>query len=58
LIPNYDLFTIYDIIYRLDWVSVMMANELDAPLMEVPMISTLKEYLADLEIVEEDGDGE
>lgn len=59
MIPRYDLFTIYDIIYRLDWVSVLIANELDAPLMEVPMISTLKEYLAELEIIEEeDGDSE
>jgi len=54
LIPHYDLYTIYDIIYRLDWVSVMMANELDAPLMEVPMISTLKDYLSNLEIIEEE----
>jgi glucose/mannose-6-phosphate isomerase len=53
LVPQYDIFTIYDIIYRLDWVSVHMANELDAPLMEVPMISGLKEYLKDLEIIEQ-----
>lgn len=53
-IPEYNLYTIYDIIYRLDWVSVMMANELSAPLMEVPMISGLKEYLSNLEIIEEE----
>jgi len=66
-IPQYDLYTIYDVIYRTDWVSVMMANELGAPLMEVPMISELKDYLSNLEIVveepseendaEEDADG-
>jgi hypothetical protein len=41
-------------IYRLDWVSVLMANELHAPLMEVPVITNLKEYLADLEIIDEE----
>tara|TARA_E500000178_G_scaffold356246_1_gene432744 strand:- start:1021 stop:2055 length:1035 start_codon:yes stop_codon:yes gene_type:complete len=47
-IPEYSLMTIYDMIYRTDWVSVFFANELDAALMEVPMISQLKEYLANL----------
>lgn len=58
LIPEYSIYTLYDVIYRLDWVSVLMANELDAPLMEVPMISELKDYLSNLEIVEEDADEE
>jgi len=58
LIPQYDLYTIYDIIYRTDWVSVHMANELGAPLMEVPMISELKEYLSNLEIIVEDPEEE
>jgi len=56
LIPEYDLFTLYDVIYRLDWVSVMFANELGAPLMEVPMISELKDFLQQIEeIPEEEG---
>ncbi|MFY0644385.1 MAG: SIS domain-containing protein [Bacteroidia bacterium] len=53
-IPDYDVFSIFDVIYRLDWVSVMIANELGAPLMEVPIISNLKEFLNDLEIIEEE----
>ena len=53
LVPQYDIYTLYDVTYRLDWVSVMLANELDAPLMEVPMISDLKEFLANIEIVDE-----
>lgn len=48
-VPEYSLMTIYDMIYRTDWVSVLLANELDAPLMEVPMISQLKEYLANID---------
>ena len=54
VVPEYDLYSIYDIIYRLDWVSVMMANELGAPLMEVPIIMNLKGFLADLQIIEEE----
>jgi glucose/mannose-6-phosphate isomerase len=52
-IPVYSIRSIYDMIYRLDWVSVMIANELNAPLMEVPIITELKGYLSDLEIEEE-----
>ncbi|MFT5479988.1 MAG: glucose/mannose-6-phosphate isomerase [Bacteroidia bacterium] len=48
-IPKLELFTIYDVIYRLDWVSVMIANELGAPLMEVPIIMELKNYLASIQ---------
>lgn len=51
-VPEYTIQSIYDMIYRLDWVSVYMANELHAPLMEVPVITNLKEYLANLELVE------
>jgi glucose/mannose-6-phosphate isomerase len=55
-IPEYNLQAIFDMIYRLDWVSVLMANELNAPLMEVPVITNLKEYLSDLEIIEGEED--
>ena len=51
-IPEYSLLSIFDMIYRLDWVSVIMANEVHAPLMEVPVITNLKEYLSELEIIE------
>ncbi|MBI1306406.1 MAG: hypothetical protein GC181_07320 [Bacteroidetes bacterium] len=54
VIPEYNLYILFDVIYRLDWVSVMMANELGAPLMEVPMISDLKEFLENMEVFEEE----
>ncbi|MBO6517217.1 MAG: hypothetical protein JJ975_11765 [Bacteroidia bacterium] len=57
-IPTYDLYTIYDVIYRLDWVSVIAANEVDADLMEVPNIDALKEYLANVEEILEEEEGE
>ncbi len=53
-VPEYSIYTIFDMIYRLDWVSVLIANELHAPLMEVPVITGLKEYLSALEIVDEE----
>ncbi len=54
-IAEYNLYTVYDAIYRLDWVSVIAANELDADLMNVPMISQLKDYLTQVEeIIEEE----
>jgi glucose/mannose-6-phosphate isomerase len=54
VIPEYTIYSIFDVIYRLDWVSVNIANELDAPLMDVPIISDLKSYLTSLEIIEVD----
>lgn len=53
-VPDYSILSIFDMIYRLDWVSVLMANELHAPLMEVPVITNLKEYLSNLEIIDEE----
>ena len=50
-IPEYSLQAIFDVIYRLDWVSVMLANELGSDLMNVPIIMNLKGFLSDLEIV-------
>lgn len=55
-IPEYSLTSIFDVIYRLDWVSVHLANELGSDLMNVPIIMNLKGFLSDLEIVEEDED--
>ncbi len=51
--PEYTLQSIFDVIYRLDWVSVMLANELGSDLMNVPIIMNLKGFLSDLEIVKE-----
>ena len=56
-IPEYDLYTIFDVNYRLDWFSVFAANELDADLMNVPILTSLKEFMSEVEIVkEEDAD--
>ncbi|MDG1721179.1 MAG: SIS domain-containing protein, partial [Bacteroidia bacterium] len=52
-IPEYTLQSIFDVIYRLYWVSVMLANELGSDLMNVPIIMNLKGFLSDLEIVKE-----
>lgn len=57
-IDQYEITTIFDMIYRLDWVSVIIAEEIGAPLMEVPIISDLKEYLSNIEIIEEDAEEE
>jgi glucose/mannose-6-phosphate isomerase len=54
VIPEYSIYGIFDVIHRLDWVSVLLANELDAPLMEVPIISELKEFLTRVEFAEDD----
>jgi len=53
VIPEYSLYSIFDVIYRLDWVSVNLANETGANLMEVPIITDLKEHLARIEMIEE-----
>ncbi|MEY2923910.1 MAG: hypothetical protein RLZZ337_450 [Bacteroidota bacterium] len=52
-IPEYTLYSIFDVIYRLDWVSVLSAREVDGDLMNVPIITNLKEFLSNLEISEE-----
>lgn len=54
LIPEHSLYSIFDVIYRLDWVTVMIANELGANLMEVPNISNLKDFLNNFELLEGD----
>jgi glucose/mannose-6-phosphate isomerase len=53
-IPEFTLQSIFDVIYRLDWVSVHLANELGSDLMNVPIIMNLKGFLSDLEIVDEE----
>lgn len=53
-IPEFNLYAMFDVIYRLDWVSVHLANELGAPLMEVPIITNLKEFLSNIEVVYEE----
>ena len=53
-IPEYTVQSVFDVIYRLDWVSVLLANELGSDLMNVPIIMNLKGFLSDLEIVDEE----
>ncbi|PCJ66280.1 MAG: hypothetical protein COA58_05755 [Bacteroidetes bacterium] len=53
-IPEYTLQSIFDVIYRLDWLSVHLANELGSDLMDVPIITNLKEFLGNLEIIDEE----
>ena len=53
-IPEYTVQSVFDLIYRLDWVSVLLANELGSDLMNVPIIMNLKGFLSDLEMVEEE----
>ena len=53
-IPEYTLYSIFDVIHRLDWVSVLSAREVDGDLMNVPIITNLKEFLSNLEISEEE----
>ena len=52
-IPEYSIFSIFDIIYRLDWVTIFLANEHGFDTMKIKNIMELKEYLEDLEIIEE-----
>ncbi|MGB0850510.1 MAG: SIS domain-containing protein [Bacteroidia bacterium] len=52
-IPEFTLTSIFSVIYRLDWVSVHLANELGSDLMNVPIIMNLKGFLNDLEVVDE-----
>lgn len=51
-VPEFTLQSMFDIIYRLDWVSIHLANELGADLMNVPIIMNLKGFLSDLELVD------
>lgn len=54
VVPEVTWKVIFDIIYRLDWVSVHLANEIHSDLMNVPIITELKNFLSDLEIEEVD----
>ena len=55
-IPEFTLQSTFDVIYRLDWLSVHLANDLGSDLMNVPIIMNLKGFLSDLEIVEAEGE--
>jgi hypothetical protein len=51
-VPEFSLKAIFDVIYRLDWLSVLLANELGSDLMNVPIIMNLKGFLSDLEMIQ------
>ena len=48
-IPDYDMYAIYDVNYRLDWFTVLAANLLDADSMNVPVLTSLKEFMNEVE---------
>jgi glucose/mannose-6-phosphate isomerase len=53
LIPEYSIFSIFDVIYRLDWVTLFLADEHGYDPMLIKNIMELKDYLNNLEIIEE-----
>ena len=53
LIPEYSIFSIFDITYRLDWVSLFLGDEHGFDPMKIKNIMDLKEYLADFELIDE-----
>lgn len=54
LIPEYSIYSIFDVIYRLDWVSLFLADEHGFDPMQIKNIMELKDYLNNLEFVEGD----
>ena len=55
-VPEYSIFSIFDMIYRLDWVSLHLGDENGYDPMKIKNIVQLKEYLEELEIIEEQGE--
>jgi glucose/mannose-6-phosphate isomerase len=45
-LEQYNLLSVYELIHRLDWVSLMVADERRVDSLNVPNIMSLKEYLA------------
>jgi len=52
-IPEYSIYSIFDVIYRLDWVSLFLADENGVDTMKIKNIMELKEFLNELEIIED-----
>lgn len=52
-IPEFSVFSIFDVIYRLDWASLFLGEEHGYDPMKIDNIMELKDYLANLEIIEE-----
>lgn len=52
-IPEYSIYTIFDVIYRLDWVTLFLADEHGYDPMQIKNILELKDYLNNLEIINE-----
>lgn len=52
-IPEFSIFSIFDVIYRLDWASLYLGEEHGYDPMKIDNIMELKDYLSNLEIIEE-----
>ena len=57
-IPEFSIFSIFDVIYRLDWTSLYLGNEHGYDPMKIDNIMELKDYLTNLEIIEEETEEE
>jgi len=55
-IPEYSIYTIFDLIYRFDWVTLFLADEHGYDPMKIKNILELKNYLSELEIIDEPDD--
>lgn len=58
LVPEYSIFSIFDMIYRLDWVTLFLADEHGYDPMKIENIIELKDYLTNLEIIDESEEDE
>jgi glucose/mannose-6-phosphate isomerase len=58
LVPEYSIFSIFDMIYRLDWVTLFLADEHGYDPMKIENIIELKDYLTNLEIIDESDEDE
>ncbi|MCC6721597.1 MAG: SIS domain-containing protein [Bacteroidia bacterium] len=57
-IPENTIFSIFDVIYRLDWASLFLGEEHGYDPMKIDNIMELKDYLSNLEIIEETDEDE
>ncbi len=58
LVPEFTIFSIFDMIYRLDWVTLFLADEHGYDPMKIENIIELKDYLTNLEIIDESDEDE
>lgn len=58
LVPEFSILSIFDVIYRLDWLSLFLGAEHGYDPMNIKNIMELKAYLNDLEIIEDEEENE